>query len=35
MSTAKLPTGSKPDSGRFKGGGLRPLEDAATRTAPR
>lgn len=28
MSTAKLPTRSKPDSGRFKGVGLRLLEDA-------
>jgi hypothetical protein len=26
MSTAKLPTRSKPDSGRFKGGGLRLVE---------
>jgi hypothetical protein len=28
MSRAKLPTGSKPDNGRFQGGGLRLLDDA-------
>jgi hypothetical protein len=35
VATGKLPTRSKPDSGRFKGGGLVFLEDAATRAAPR
>ena len=32
MSTAKLPTGSKPDSGRFQGGGLRLVDDYLART---